>query len=40
VSCRQQIEHGTRRRARHPLELVRQAADGPAPARPGPGVGG
>jgi Fe-S oxidoreductase len=25
VSCRQQIRHGTRRVARHPLELVREA---------------
>jgi Fe-S oxidoreductase len=26
VSCRQQIEHGTHRVARHPIELVREAA--------------
>jgi Fe-S oxidoreductase len=25
VSCRQQIHHGTRRTARHPLELVLEA---------------
>ena len=25
VSCRQQIEHGTGRPARHPLELIRAA---------------
>jgi Fe-S oxidoreductase len=25
VSCRQQIEHGTGRRARHPVELIRAA---------------
>jgi Fe-S oxidoreductase len=25
VSCRQQIEHGTGRPARHPLEIIRQA---------------
>jgi Fe-S oxidoreductase len=25
VSCRQQIGHGTGRRARHPVELVREA---------------
>ena len=24
VSCRQQIEHGTRRTARHPVELLRE----------------
>jgi FAD/FMN-containing dehydrogenase/Fe-S oxidoreductase len=30
VSCRQQIRHGTRRVARHPLELVRQAAGPPS----------
>jgi Fe-S oxidoreductase len=29
VSCRQQVEHGTGRRALHPLELVRQAAAAP-----------
>jgi FAD/FMN-containing dehydrogenase/Fe-S oxidoreductase len=28
VSCRQQIAHGTSRHARHPVELVRQAAAG------------
>jgi FAD/FMN-containing dehydrogenase/Fe-S oxidoreductase len=33
VSCRQQIEHGTGRRARHPLELLRQAGVAPAPGR-------
>ncbi len=26
VSCRQQISHGTQRRAHHPLELIRAAA--------------
>jgi Fe-S oxidoreductase len=25
VSCRQQIAHGTGRRARHPVELIRAA---------------
>jgi Fe-S oxidoreductase len=25
VSCRQQIEHGTGRRAQHPVELIRAA---------------
>ena len=25
VSCRQQIQHGTERQARHPVELVRSA---------------
>jgi FAD/FMN-containing dehydrogenase/Fe-S oxidoreductase len=35
VSCRQQIEHGTGRRALHPLELVRQAGAAPSPAWPG-----
>ena len=25
VSCRQQIAHGTGRRARHPVELIREA---------------
>jgi Fe-S oxidoreductase len=29
VSCRQQIEHGTGRPARHPLEIIRQARPGP-----------
>jgi len=38
VSCRQQIEHGTGRRARHPVELIRaavlmQGAGASAPAR-------
>jgi FAD/FMN-containing dehydrogenase/Fe-S oxidoreductase len=33
VSCRQQIEHGTGRRARHPLELLRQAGAAPSPGR-------
>jgi FAD/FMN-containing dehydrogenase/Fe-S oxidoreductase len=28
VSCRQQIAHGTRRRARHPIELIHQAMGG------------
>jgi Fe-S oxidoreductase len=31
VSCRQQIEHGTGRAARHPLEIVRQALPPPGP---------
>jgi FAD/FMN-containing dehydrogenase/Fe-S oxidoreductase len=31
VSCRQQIEHGTGRPARHPLEIIRQAL--PVPGR-------
>ena len=31
VSCRQQIEHGTGRPARHPLEIIRQAQ--PVPGR-------
>jgi Fe-S oxidoreductase len=35
VSCRQQIAHGTGRRARHPLELVREAAG----AATGPDIG-
>ena len=30
VSCRQQIEHGTGRPARHPLEIIRQALPVPA----------
>ncbi|MBJ7610530.1 MAG: FAD-binding protein [Candidatus Dormibacteraeota bacterium] len=30
VSCRQQIDHGTRRVARHPIELIREAARDPA----------
>jgi FAD/FMN-containing dehydrogenase/Fe-S oxidoreductase len=30
VSCRQQIEHGTGRSARHPLEIIRQALPVPA----------
>jgi FAD/FMN-containing dehydrogenase/Fe-S oxidoreductase len=31
VSCRQQIEHGTGRPARHPLEIVRRALPDPPP---------
>ena len=38
VSCRQQIAHGTGRLARHPLEIVRQALSGPAPAQDSPGA--
>ncbi len=30
VSCRQQIEHGTGRPARHPLEIFRQALMAPS----------
>ena len=33
VSCRQQIAHGTGRRARHPLEIVRSALARPAAGR-------
>jgi len=33
VSCRQQIQHGTGRPARHPLEIIRQAL--PVPGREG-----
>jgi Fe-S oxidoreductase len=32
VSCRQQIQHGTGRPARHPLEIVRQARPASSPA--------
>ena len=32
VSCRQQIQHGTGRPARHPLEIVRQARPASPPA--------
>ena len=35
VSCRQQIEHGTGRPARHPLEIIRQAL--PVPGSEGGG---
>jgi FAD/FMN-containing dehydrogenase/Fe-S oxidoreductase len=35
VSCRQQIEHGTGRRALHPLVLVRRAGAAPSPDWPG-----
>jgi Fe-S oxidoreductase len=35
VSCRQQIEHGTGRPARHPLEIVRQVLLPPPSTRPG-----
>jgi Fe-S oxidoreductase len=35
VSCRQQIEHGTGRPARHPLEIVRQVLLPPSPTRHG-----
>jgi FAD/FMN-containing dehydrogenase/Fe-S oxidoreductase len=35
VSCRQQIEHGTGRPARHPLEIIREAVLAPSPVRPG-----
>jgi Fe-S oxidoreductase len=38
VSCRQQIAHGTGRPARHPLEIVRQALSGPAPAQDSTGA--
>lgn len=31
VSCRQQIQHGTTRRAHHPVELVRAALGAPGP---------
>jgi len=32
VSCRQQIAHGTERRALHPVELIRAALAGSQPA--------
>jgi Fe-S oxidoreductase len=35
VSCRQQIEHGTGRPARHPLEVIRQVLLAPSSTRPG-----
>jgi len=35
VSCRQQIEHGTGRSARHPLEIIRQVVLAPSPIQPG-----
>jgi Fe-S oxidoreductase len=34
VSCRQQIEHGTGRRARHPVQLVHEAMSAPSPGSP------
>ena len=39
VSCRQQIEHGTGRRAWHPVELVRAAVSPRADRRHGPSAG-
>jgi FAD/FMN-containing dehydrogenase/Fe-S oxidoreductase len=35
VSCRQQIEHGTGRPARHPLEIIRQVLLAPSSIQPG-----
>ncbi|MDX6343545.1 MAG: hypothetical protein QOH87_3683, partial [Trebonia sp.] len=35
VSCRQQIEHGTGRSARHPLEIIRQVVLAPSSIQPG-----
>jgi Fe-S oxidoreductase len=35
VSCRQQIEHGTGRPARHPLEVIRQVLRAPSSIQPG-----
>ena len=35
VSCRQQIEHGTGRPARHPLEVIRQVLLAPSSIQPG-----
>jgi FAD/FMN-containing dehydrogenase/Fe-S oxidoreductase len=35
VSCRQQIEHGTGRPARHPLEVIRQVLPAPSSIQPG-----
>jgi len=34
VSCRQQIAHGTGRRARHPLEIIRPVLRAPSPLAP------
>jgi Fe-S oxidoreductase len=39
VSCRQQIQHGTGRRARHPLEIM-WAAVTASQGEAGPGGGG
>jgi Fe-S oxidoreductase len=40
VSCRQQIEHGTGRRAWHPVELMRAAVSPQADGRDGHRTGG